>query len=183
MHKTWKSVNLYFSCQADGSHACMHSCALYMCMCQFLCVYKFAFVCVGCQMRRARRGRGYVVGGHVCLFITQWPPWFQGDMATLVLGPLALVWLWPALALPKPSALTFSALCFCLFHLFFFTLGSCLDFHLCYSHNVLCWLSYIISALGKIFYVTCNPWVKKNNKNVWIFFVLIKQDITCTSVN
>lgn len=119
--KTWKFVNLYFSCQAHGNHACMHLCVLFMCMCQFLCVYAFAFVCIGCQMWRAGRGRGYMVGGGFYLFITQWPPWFQGDMATLVLGPLALVWLWPALALPKPSAFTFSALCSCLFLLFFCT--------------------------------------------------------------
>lgn len=44
--------------------------------------------------------------------------WFQGDMATLVLGPLALVWLWPASALPKPSALNFLALFCSLFRLF-----------------------------------------------------------------
>lgn len=60
-----------------------------------------------------------MVGGGVYLFITQRPPWFQGDMATLVLGPLALVCLWPALALPKPSALTSSALCSSLFLLLF----------------------------------------------------------------
>lgn len=44
--------------------------------------------------------------------------WFQGDMATLVLGPLALVRLWPASALPKPSALNFLALFCPLFRLF-----------------------------------------------------------------
>lgn len=44
--------------------------------------------------------------------------WFQGDMATLVLGPLALVWLWPPSALPKPSALNFLARLCSLFRLF-----------------------------------------------------------------
>lgn len=40
------SVSEYLGCQADGSHACMHLCALFMCMCQFLYVYAYACVCV-----------------------------------------------------------------------------------------------------------------------------------------
>lgn len=125
-----------------------------------VCICMRACVCIGCQMWRAGRGRGYMVRGGVYLFITQRPPRFQGDMATLVLAPLALVCLWPALALPKPSALTFCALSSCLFLLPFFffpsVFRSCFNFHLCFSHNVLCWLSFF-SALGKILYVTRNP--------------------------
>lgn len=121
---------------------CLRACASFY---VFVCVC----MCVGCKTRRAGRGRGYMVGGGVYLFITQRPWRFQGDMATLVLGPLALLCLWPALALPKPSALTSSALCSTLFvplFLFFRSLG----FHFCLSYNVLrsCFCAATSLSLG-----------------------------------
>lgn len=81
------------------------------------------------------------------------PLWFQGDMATLVLGPLALVCLWPALALPKPLALNFLALCCPLFLLYCFAFGSCLGFHCTLFYTVQHYLSFFgslyLSALVK----------------------------------
>lgn len=53
-----------------------------------------------------------MVGGAVYLFITQRPWRFQGDMATLVLGPSALFCLWSTLALPKPLLPLFLLLSF-----------------------------------------------------------------------
>ena len=94
------SVSLNLCCQADGNHAFMHLCALFMCVCQFLYVYAYACVC----MLAAKRGEqeeeeARWLEGVFIYSLPSGPLWFQGNMTTLVLGPLALVCLWPALAL------------------------------------------------------------------------------------
>lgn len=117
---------LWVSIWAVRPMAVMHVCICVHCLCACasfsMCMHMHACVCwlPNVESRKRKRLDGW---RGVYLFITQRPPWFQGDMATLVLGPSALVCLWPALALPKPSALTSSApfsllrLLFILFHL------------------------------------------------------------------
>lgn len=106
-----------------------------------------------------------MVGGGVYLFITQRPQRFQGDMATLVLGPLALVCLWPALALPKPSALTSSALCSPIFLLLFiiFLLDSAYAFT---------FVSLIIYCIAFLFLVLSEGLFCETHKTQLVIFPL-----------
>lgn len=74
-----KKKNSMFVSMYMGSKAILHLCGLFMNMCQLLSVCICMCVWESCQMRKAGRGRGKMVGGAVYLFITRWPWWFQGE--------------------------------------------------------------------------------------------------------
>lgn len=121
MHKTWKSVNLYFSCQADGNHACMHLCVLYMCMCQFLCVCICICICVYWLPNAESKKRKRLRGWRACLFI-YYPvaSMVSGGHGNTCPGPFSTGLVVACFSPAKAFSSHLSALYSCLFLLFFY---------------------------------------------------------------
>lgn len=111
--------------------SCIYAFVCIVCVCASYYVYAYACVCMlaaKCGEQEEEEARWFK--GVFIYSLPSGPLWFQGDMATLVLGPLALVSLWPAFALPKPS--TFLASCCPLFLFLLFRLWIWLSFSQCF---------------------------------------------------